>query len=45
MTLKVNSIEGPTTVKLVNCRVDNIITLGKPKHTSISYMVGFNKSK
>lgn len=28
LTLKVNSIQGPTTVKLVNCKVDNLITLG-----------------
>lgn len=27
LTLKVNSIEGPTIVKLVNCKVDNLITL------------------
>ncbi|XP_015763214.1 PREDICTED: calcineurin-binding protein cabin-1-like [Acropora digitifera] len=27
LTLKVNSIEGPTVVKLVNCKVDNLITL------------------
>lgn len=27
LTLKVNSIEGPTTVKLVNCKVDNLVTL------------------
>lgn len=27
LTLKVNSIQGPTTVKLVNCKVDNLITL------------------
>ncbi|XP_078360870.1 calcineurin-binding protein cabin-1-like isoform X1 [Oculina patagonica] len=27
LTLKVNSIEGPTTVKLMNCKVDNLITL------------------
>ncbi|KAJ7387336.1 Calcineurin-binding protein cabin-1 [Desmophyllum pertusum] len=27
LTLKVNSIEGPTTVKLMNCKVDNLVTL------------------
>ena len=28
LELKVNSIEGPTTVKLVNCKVDNLVTIG-----------------
>ncbi|RMX51696.1 hypothetical protein pdam_00008112, partial [Pocillopora damicornis] len=27
LELKVNSIEGPTTVKLVNCKVDNLVTI------------------